>query len=264
MVVQHDVARVVGLDAGWEHLRHLVDVLLSSLPKPPPIQTGRENAGERSAERYTSTGASGAAQFAASAGQNSNYQIAAHVPPGYVLSSPKLYESPNAATKAYQRNSYNTSNGGAFPSSGSGMAPKQPTAAAAATAAAGGSRVGAGAVLGASSDGHAGLPLSTAGSTSGGKQKVLWGDRKPLRKDASWFALSVLLLYIAAVIYYLYVRIAFTLNMKDKWYSIIVLIVECIGISAVIPYGVINVCHTHPSGSPGLPVDDGTLSPDKT
>jgi len=47
-------------------------------------------------------------------------------------------------------------------------------------------------------------------------------------------------------------------------YSIIVLIVECIGISAVIPYGVINVCHTHPSGSPGLPVDDGTLSPDKT
>lgn len=31
------------------------------------------------------------------------------------------------------------------------------------------------------------------------------------------FALSILLLYIAAVIYYLYVRIAFTLDMKDKW-----------------------------------------------
>jgi hypothetical protein len=31
------------------------------------------------------------------------------------------------------------------------------------------------------------------------------------------FALSVLLMYIAAVIYYLYVRIAFTLDMKDKW-----------------------------------------------
>jgi hypothetical protein len=31
------------------------------------------------------------------------------------------------------------------------------------------------------------------------------------------FALSTLLLYIAAVIYYLYVRIAFTLDMKDKW-----------------------------------------------
>lgn len=47
-------------------------------------------------------------------------------------------------------------------------------------------------------------------------------------------------------------------------YSIIVLIVECVGISAVIPYGVINVCHTHPSGSLGLPADDGTLLPDKT
>jgi hypothetical protein len=31
------------------------------------------------------------------------------------------------------------------------------------------------------------------------------------------FALSILLLYVAAVIYYLYVRIAFTLDMKDKW-----------------------------------------------
>jgi hypothetical protein len=32
------------------------------------------------------------------------------------------------------------------------------------------------------------------------------------------FALSILLLYVAAVIYYLYVRIAFTLDMKDRWW----------------------------------------------
>jgi hypothetical protein len=47
-------------------------------------------------------------------------------------------------------------------------------------------------------------------------------------------------------------------------YSIIVLVVECIGISAVLPYGLLNVCHTHPTGSQGLPADDGTLLPDKT
>lgn len=47
-------------------------------------------------------------------------------------------------------------------------------------------------------------------------------------------------------------------------YSIVVLVVECIGISAVLPYGLINVCHTHPSGSLGLPAGDGSLLPDKT
>jgi hypothetical protein len=25
-----------------------------------------------------------------------------------------------------------------------------------------------------------------------------------------------------------------------------------------------NVCHTHPTGSPGLPPDDGLMAPDKT
>ena len=47
-------------------------------------------------------------------------------------------------------------------------------------------------------------------------------------------------------------------------YSIIILVVECIGITAVIPYAAINVIHTHPTGSPGLPVDDGISLPDKT
>jgi cellulose synthase/poly-beta-1,6-N-acetylglucosamine synthase-like glycosyltransferase len=32
-------------------------------------------------------------------------------------------------------------------------------------------------------------------------------------------------------------------------------------VSAVIPYGLVNTVHTHPAGSPGLPVDDGTTEP---
>lgn len=48
-------------------------------------------------------------------------------------------------------------------------------------------------LVGTSSDGvavtgsaAAGLPLSSMGSNSGGKQRVIWGNRTPLRKDASW------------------------------------------------------------------------------
>lgn len=54
--------------------------------------------------------------------------------------------------------------------------------------------------------------------SSGAKHSISYGIRTPLRKDASWFAMTVALLYFAATIYYLYVRIAFTLDMKDKWW----------------------------------------------
>lgn len=47
-------------------------------------------------------------------------------------------------------------------------------------------------------------------------------------------------------------------------YSIIILVVEFIGVTAVIPYALINCIHTHPAGSPGLPIDDGMTQPDKT
>jgi hypothetical protein len=63
-----------------------------------------------------------------------------------------------------------------------------------------------------SSGGSGALP-----SAPPAKHIVSWGSRKPLRKDASWFAVMAALLYAAATIYYLYVRIAFTLDMKDKW-----------------------------------------------
>jgi hypothetical protein len=77
-----------------------------------------------------------------------------------------------------------------------------------------------GAPLGTSASG--GNRISSSGSTRlptapPAKHTVSWGSRKPLRKDASWFAVTIALLFAAATIYYLYVRIAFTLDMKDKW-----------------------------------------------
>lgn len=47
---------------------------------------------------------------------------------------------------------------------------------------------GAAALISSSSDGQAGLlPLSTGvGSNPAGRQRVSWGNRTPLRKDASW------------------------------------------------------------------------------
>jgi hypothetical protein len=42
------------------------------------------------------------------------------------------------------------------------------------------------AALNSSNDGQAGAPVSSMGSNSGGRQKVIWGTRTPLRKDASW------------------------------------------------------------------------------
>jgi hypothetical protein len=76
----------------------------------------------------------------------------------------------------------------------------------------GGAPLGTSASGGISSNGS--IPLPSAPSA---KHTVSWGSRKPLRKDASWFAVTIALLYAAVTIYYLYVRIAFTLDMKDKW-----------------------------------------------
>ncbi|KAI8463876.1 MAG: nucleotide-diphospho-sugar transferase [Monoraphidium minutum] len=94
------------------------------------------------------------------------------------------------------------------------------------------------------------------------KQAVTWGVRRPTRPDASWFAILVALYYLGAVVYYMYVRIAFTLDFKDKWYSVVILIIEFLGVSAVLPYAAFNCVHTHPTGSYGLPPDDGLTEPD--
>jgi hypothetical protein len=42
-----------------------------------------------------------------------------------------------------------------------------------------------------------------------------------------------------------------------------VLAVEIVGITAVVPYAALNCVHTHPTGSAGLPADDGFTEPDK-
>ena len=46
-------------------------------------------------------------------------------------------------------------------------------------------------------------------------------------------------------------------------YSIFILVVEVIGMTAVLPYAALNAVHTHPTGGPGLPPDDGLMEPDK-
>jgi hypothetical protein len=52
---------------------------------------------------------------------------------------------------------------------------------------AGTNSVAGAAALSKSSDGRAGVPPSTIMvSQSGTKQQIMWGNRTPLRKDASW------------------------------------------------------------------------------
>eukprot|EP00879_Flechtneria_rotunda_P011197 GHRR01011695.1.p1 GENE.GHRR01011695.1~~GHRR01011695.1.p1 ORF type:complete len:695 (+),score=198.24 GHRR01011695.1:342-2426(+) len=147
-------------------------------------------------------------------------------------SVPMLYGSPKAASHAVQRHGFQISTVGTPPT------------------------------LPSSSSGGANGP-SVHTSMTGGKHRISYGTRTPTRKVASWFAIMVLLGYLSAMVYYLYVRIAFTLDMKDKWYSISVLVVECIGMTAVVPYAFINAVHTNPTGSPGLPADDSMTEPDK-
>ncbi len=43
-----------------------------------------------------------------------------------------------------------------------------------------------------------------------------------------------------------------------------ILVVECMGISAVLPYALLQVVSTRPTGSPGLPPDDGISIGEKT
>jgi hypothetical protein len=81
-----------------------------SLPRPPPIRTGRETSAP-AGPASTSIPEHASAAPVAPARQQSNYQIAAHIPPGYVKTSAELYESPSAVTRAYQRNTYSTSLG---------------------------------------------------------------------------------------------------------------------------------------------------------
>ncbi len=46
-------------------------------------------------------------------------------------------------------------------------------------------------------------------------------------------------------------------------YHIYIFVVECLGITAVLPYALLQVSSTRPTGSPGLPPDDGISIGDK-
>ncbi|WIA20938.1 hypothetical protein OEZ85_005279 [Tetradesmus obliquus] len=100
-------------------------------------------------------------------------------------------------------------------------------------------------------------------------ERVVWAPRKaprPTKLHFSPLALLLLLAFLGAAGYYFYVRVAFTLNMgSHTWYGVLVLVVEIIGLTAVVPYGMLLPFHTLSSGSKGLPVDDGRaiLPPEK-
>ncbi|KAF8068163.1 midA [Scenedesmus sp. PABB004] len=142
--------------------------------------------------------------------------------------------SGRAGSQPQQRHGFSTSVGGApsLPPSGSGGAPS--------------------------------LPPSTPPSGSGGRRAVEYGARAPLRREASWVAGGAALLYVASLAFYLFVRIGPSMvTPLHRWYSACLLVVELIGISSVLPYALVNVVHTRPTGSPGLPADS-VSAPDKT
>jgi hypothetical protein len=150
-----------------------MDDHLDSLPRPPHIRTGRGTAAHAAPPQDVGGGASGA------------YQIPAHVPPAFLVSSAELYDSPKPVTQAYQRSGYNTSTGGSAGHSAAGGG-----------AGAGGgvtTRSKAGGKSAPHSGSGGGLPLSSSGplasaggSLAQGRQPMAWGKRTPLRKDASW------------------------------------------------------------------------------
>ncbi len=46
-------------------------------------------------------------------------------------------------------------------------------------------------------------------------------------------------------------------------YSIFILAIELLGTTAVFPYALLNAVHSKPTGSKGLPADDGVSEPNK-
>lgn len=126
--------------------------------------------------------------------------------PDGAASSPRLYDSPKAGTRASRRSGAASAAASASGAAGAAAAGVVHSALASLN---GGSRLGGGgggpaaqpAALGGSASGGAGPRgggfggfLAAAGGGVGGgfgKQKVSYGVRTPLRKDASWFAILV-------------------------------------------------------------------------
>lgn len=84
----------------------------------------------------------------------------------------------------------------------------------------------------------------------------------PLKKRMAPIALFFFLCYLTATSFYLYTRVRFTLDMGyQTWYGVYILAVEIVGISSVLPYGLLLVMHTTPHKRAGLPRDDGRTRP---
>jgi hypothetical protein len=135
-------------------------------------------------------------------------------------------------------------------------------------------------------------PQGTAGRT----QRMEYGTRQPLHTETSFVALILCIAYLASLCFYVYVRLANTIEWKGMhtkcvlaWpfpegapcgtptegacrepgsllsapdlsprrYQVYVFCVEMMGVSALVPYALLLVVSTRPTGSKGLPPDDG-------
>jgi hypothetical protein len=105
-------------------------------------------------------------------------------------------------------------------------------------------------------------PFAAAAHALAGKQRRVWRPKlepKPLERRLSWGGLLLLLMFLAATSYYLYVRGTVSLNMgRQTPYGAFVFAVELMGLAAVLPYAAMLVVYTRPTpGSKGLPAEDG-------
>jgi hypothetical protein len=159
-----------------------------------------------------------------------------------------------------------------------------------------------------------GMPPAPQQGVAGRRQMMTYGRREPLRRETSYVALLFCAAYLASLFYYVYVRLAKTIEwngghaMCAPWpvacglwpapapparseplpgcpawtyqrawlsasctcpeagrplpspprsYQMYVFFVEMLGVSALIPYALLLVVSTRPTGSKGLPPDDG-------
>jgi hypothetical protein len=107
-------------------------------------------------------------------------------------------------------------------------------------------------------------PFAQAAQALAGKQRLVWQPRtppRPLERRLSWGGLLLLLMFLAATSYYLYVRGTVSLQMgKQTPYGAFVFAVELMGLASVLPYALMLVVYTAPTPqSRGLPADDGRV-----
>jgi hypothetical protein len=126
-------------------------------------------------------------------------------------------------------------------------------------------RTSAGGVPPAPSGPSAPSPFAAAAQALACQQRAIWRPRvppRPLERALSWSGLLLVLAYLAATAYYLYVRGTVSLQMgRQTPYGALVFAVELLGLASVLPYAAMLVVYTRPArGSRGLPADDGRVA----